>query len=75
MNKINKGFTMAEVLITIGIIGLVAALTIPHLTSHYRKTVTETRLARFYSVINTAITMSEVEHGPKEYWDVMGKCL
>ena len=72
MNKINKGFTMAEVLITIGIIGLVAALTIPHLTSHYRKTVTETRLARFYSVINTAITMSEVEHGPKEYWDVMG---
>lgn len=55
MNKINKGFTMAEVLITIGIIGLVAALTIPHLTSHYRKTVTETRLARFYSVIKKGV--------------------
>lgn len=72
MNKRHSGFTMAEVLITIGIIGMVAALTIPHLTSHYRKTVAETRLARFYSVMNNAIVMSEVDHGPKEYWDIMG---
>ncbi len=68
-----KAFTMAEVLITIGIIGVVAAMTIPNLTSHYRKKEIETRLARFYSVMNAAITMSEVDHGPKEYWDKLGK--
>lgn len=65
-------FTLAEVLITLGVIGIVAALTIPNVTSHYRKKVAETRLAKFYSVINQAIQMSEKDNGPKEYWDKLG---
>lgn len=32
-----NGFTLAEVLITLGVIGIVAALTIPNVTSNYRK--------------------------------------
>ncbi len=32
-----KGFTLAEVLITIGIIGVVAAMTLPALVGYYRK--------------------------------------
>lgn len=32
-----KAFTLAEVLITLGIIGVVAALTIPTLVNNYRK--------------------------------------
>ena len=32
-----KGFTLAEVLITLGIIGVVAALTLPSLITNYRK--------------------------------------
>ena len=32
-----KGFTLAEVLITLGIIGVVAALTIPGLIANHRK--------------------------------------
>lgn len=63
-------FTLAEVLITLGVIGIVAALTIPNVTSHYRKKVAETRLAKFYSVMNQAIQMSEKDNGPKEYWQV-----
>ncbi len=35
-----KGFTLAEVLITLGIIGVVAAITIPSLITNYQKTVT-----------------------------------
>lgn len=31
------GFTLAEVLITLGIIGVVSALTIPHLWANIRK--------------------------------------
>ena len=66
------GFTLAEVLITLGIIGVVAALTIPNVTSHYRKKVAETRLAKFYTVMNQAVQLSEKDNGPKEYWEHLG---
>lgn len=36
-----KAFTLAEVLITLGIIGVVAALTMPALIANHRKTVVE----------------------------------
>lgn len=64
-----KGFTLAEVLITLGIIGVVAAMTMPALIQKHRKQVVETRLAKFYSVINQAVQQSEVNNGPKEFWD------
>ena len=67
-----RGFTLAEVLITLGIIGVVAALAIPTLISNNNKRVVETRLAKFYSTINQAIELSEVENGPKEKWEEMG---
>ena len=63
-----KAFTLAEVLITIGIIGIVAAITLPVLVSNYRKKVYSSRLKTFYSTMSQAITLSEAENGPKEYW-------
>lgn len=63
-------FTLAEVLITLGIIGVVAALTIPVLISNHRKSVVETKLEKFYSVMNQAITQSELENGDKSQWDI-----
>ena len=45
-----SAFTLAEVLITLGIIGVVAALTIPTLISNHQKNVAETRLKKFASV-------------------------
>lgn len=53
-----QGFTLAEVLITLGIIGVVAALTIPTLIQNHKKTVIETRLKKAYSVINQAVNLS-----------------
>ena len=46
------GFTLAEVLITLGIIGVVAALTIPTLISNYQKQVWINQLKKTYSVLN-----------------------
>ena len=63
-------FTLAEVLITLAIIGVVAALTIPNLVQSYKKKVVETRLARFYSMMCQAIQMSEIDNGPVENWDM-----
>ena len=67
-------FTLAEVLITLGIIGVVAAITIPTLVQNYRQHVVETRLQKFYTTFNQAITMAEAQYGDKKewYWDAYG---
>ena len=44
-----NGFTLAEVLITLGIIGVVAAVTIPTLVSNYKYKQIGTRLSKFVS--------------------------
>ena len=66
--KTNPAFTLAEVLITLGIIGVVAALTIPVLTQNYKKRVVETRLQKFYSTINQVINLAEIDYGLREDW-------
>lgn len=63
-----KGFTLAEVLITIGIIGLVAALTFPILLKHHRKTVIETSLKKFYTSTNQAVLLSVAQNGETKDW-------
>lgn len=65
----NCGFTLAEVLITLGIIGVVAALTIPTLMTAHKKHVTAAKLKRAVSSINQAIKLSESENGEVENWD------
>ncbi len=63
-----KAFTLAEVLITLGIIGIVAAMTLPALIQNYKNHVVETRLKKFYSTINQLVLMSEAENGDKKTW-------
>ena len=45
-------FTLAEVLITLGIIGVVAALTLPSLVQSYKKSMYVNSLKKAYSVLN-----------------------
>lgn len=71
----SPAFTLAEVLITLGIIGVVAALTIPTLTASYRRQVVETRLAKFYSTINQALKFAENDYGSMATWDELGSGL
>lgn len=66
--KKQRAFTLAEVLITLGIIGVVAALTIPTLIANHRNKVTETKLKKFYSVMNQSIKLAEVENGDAVNW-------
>ncbi len=61
-------FTLAEVLITLGIIGVVAALTMPALIQNYTNSVAEARLKKFYSIMNQAILQSIVDNGEVESW-------
>ena len=62
-------FTLAEVLITLGIIGVVAAMTLPALTANSRKQEVVSRLQKFNSTMQQAVLLSVVDNGPVEYWN------
>jgi prepilin-type cleavage/methylation N-terminal domain protein len=64
-----KGFTLAEVLITLGIIGTVTALTLPALIQNHKKSETTARLKKFYSIMSQAVLMSENDNGSIEDWE------
>ena len=63
------GFTLSEVLITLGIIGVVAAITMPTLIKNYKKHVTETRLKQTYSILSQAFYMAQAKYGEFKEWD------
>ncbi len=64
------GFTLAEVLITLGIIGVVAALTLPSLIAKYDEMVTMNKIKRSYSEIINAVEMRKQELGSSDYKDM-----
>uniref|UniRef100_UPI00402818C9 prepilin-type N-terminal cleavage/methylation domain-containing protein n=1 Tax=Candidatus Scatousia sp. TaxID=3085663 RepID=UPI00402818C9 len=64
-----SAFTLAEVLITLGIIGIVAAMTMPTLIGKYKKKELANRAKVAYSILSQAIKLSEVENGEVKYWD------
>ena len=62
------GFTLAEVLITLAIIGVVAALTIPSIIANNRKKEFETGFAKAYRTVTQAIMLSQAENGELTDW-------
>jgi prepilin-type N-terminal cleavage/methylation domain-containing protein len=58
-----KAFTLAEVLITLGIIGVVAALTIPALVNSTQKKELAVNLKKQYSLIQQVFQLYEADNG------------
>jgi len=65
----NNAFTLAEVLITLGIIGIVAALTIPTLVGSYQKSQTVSQLKKVYTSLAQAVKQSEQDNGNNQDWN------
>ena len=61
-------FTLAEVLITLGIIGVVAAMTMPSLIQNQKEKEYTTKLKKFNSLMSQAMLMAISEEGPIEDW-------
>ena len=61
------GFTLAEVLITLAIIGVVAAIAIPSVISNSQQQEFKTGLRKAVSVLNSAITMNMALDGESPY--------
>ncbi len=68
MNK--KGFTLAEVLITLAIIGVVAALTIPSVARNYQNQEIISRFKKTYSALANTTNLAIAEYGPVETWEL-----
>ena len=58
-----KAFTLAEVLITLGIIGVVAAITMPILVGHYKKQVWVNQLKKTVSTLENGVKLMMAEDG------------
>lgn len=63
-----KAFTLAEVLITLGIIGIVAAMTLPAIIADYRQKETVSRLKKTYSILNQAVLLAQKDFDLYQYW-------
>ena len=60
-------FTLAEVLITLGIIGIVSAMTIPTLVKNYQKKVAVTKLQKIHAVLNQIARLAVANDSIKAY--------
>ena len=70
----NRGaaFTLAEVLITLVIIGVVAALTIPNIMQKYTEQTTVKKVQKFHSNLANAYSLAIKDHGPASEWGFSG---
>ncbi len=65
-----KGFTLAETLIALVVIGVVAALTVPNMIVKHQKEETVTRLKKAYSTIAQTTNKAIADNGPIETWEL-----
>ncbi|MBQ8460106.1 type II secretion system protein [bacterium] len=65
MKDFKIGFTLAEVLITLGIIGVVAAMTIPTLMANIKGMRNRAQFKKTLSTLNQAVRMNKANYG----WD------
>jgi prepilin-type N-terminal cleavage/methylation domain-containing protein len=64
-----KAFTLAEILITLGVIGVITAIIIPNLITKYYKTATVHRLKENYATMQSIIRKSIEDNGDLDSWD------
>ena len=57
------GFTLAEVLITLGILGVVIAMTLPTVVGKYKKQATVSQLKKAYTVLSQLVLQSQEDNG------------
>ena len=62
--KINA-FTLAEVLVTLGIIGVIAAMTLPSVINKAEKMILKNQFKKTYSTFSQALLKSEADYGAK----------
>ena len=70
--KHKKAFALAEVLVTLTIIGVVSAMTIPTLQQRHSEQATVNKIKKFYTTMAQAYQKTIVENGDVENWGITG---
>lgn len=65
-----RAFTLAEVLTTLGIIGVVAALTLPTIITSTKEKTATARLKKTYSALQQAFLSAQEKYGPVADWGI-----
>ena len=65
-----SGFTLAEILITLGVIGVVFAMTLPVLIQGWNDKASVVKVKKAYSILNQAYLMSKEDNGHVSEWDI-----
>lgn len=70
LSEINlcRAFTLAEVLITLAIIGIVAVMTMPSVIANHQKKVFSAKIKKAYSLLSQAYSMASVKNGDAYAW-------
>ena len=71
-NFFKRAFTLAEVLVTLSIIGIVSAMTIPTLHQRQTEKVSVNKVKKFYSTLNQSFQKAIVENGESDNWLLTG---
>ncbi len=71
MNNKFFGFTLAETLITLVIVGVIAALTVPNMIIKHQKEETVTKLKKAYSVLSQTTFKAIADNGPINSWEIL----
>jgi len=67
-----KAFTLAEVLVTLTIIGVVSSMTIPTLHQRHTEQATVNKVKKLYTTLSQAYQKAVVEHGDVDTWGITG---
>lgn len=69
-----KGFSLAEVLIIIGIIGIIAGISFPVIQQKIKRRMATVHLKRFYSMMKQMLLLAEQDYGTPNTWKVRESC-
>ena len=69
MTRNYDAFTLAEVLITLVIVGVIAAMTIPTLINKTEKQEFVNRFKKSHAVLTQALNLAQAQNGPLSVWD------
>ncbi len=67
--KNNKSFTLAEVLISLVIIGIIAAITVPMIMANHKKVETSAKLKKFHTTMANAMKLAKARDGELNWID------
>ena len=65
-----KAFTVAEILVTLAVIGVVASFVVSMIKLKYQEVTTVSKLRKVYSMINNSYQQAIRKYGPLKYWNL-----